>query len=229
MDRVTNSFQNCSLDELSDSRFIDSSQEEEIDDELFNMLQVIYIHSSDDDDDETALDYGSEDKQDEGEEYDEEMEYDTSYDEKEFDKFSMESFSLSYMKEVLDYYDAMNPKTGRRTHSWKNVQHRFKRVKHQTYISRLRRYVDQGGTKKEQLELVEDEVYTHFVRARDNFCPVHDIDIKRWAIRTARRIELSGFTASDSWILKFKRKNGICSRKITKVARLMSLALCQFF
>lgn len=227
MDGVIDYFRKCSVGESLDSSFVDFSEEEEIADELSNKVRMIYSVSFDSEGEKNTLDYGSDDKSDERGELGEDMEHDTNYDENEFDTINMESFSLSYMKEVLDYYDVISPRTGRRAHSWRNVQHRFKRVKHQSYIRRFRHYVDQGGTEKEKLLILEDEVHSHFAHARDNFCPVHDIDIKRWAIRAARRIEFSGFTASDGWILKFKRKNGICSRKITKVAEWISSEFCE--
>ena len=42
-----------------------------------------------------------------------------------------ESFSLSCMTRALPYYDAINPKTGKRSHMWKSGQNKFERVTHQ--------------------------------------------------------------------------------------------------
>jgi hypothetical protein len=67
------------------------------------------------------------------------------------------------------------------------------------------------------MDLVNDYVYNNFERARDLLYPVHDIDLKRRAIRKARMISLHGFVASDHWISNFKFKHNICSRKIIKV------------
>ncbi|EFN69792.1 hypothetical protein EAG_03888, partial [Camponotus floridanus] len=45
---------------------------------------------------------------------------------------------------------------------------------------------------------------------------VHDFDIKKWVLSKAREIELTQFTASDTWILAFKKEAKIVSRKILK-------------
>ena len=80
----------------------------------------------------------------------------------------------------------------------------------------FRDYVEQSGTKKEKIDSLNDYAYNNFERARDLLCPVHDLDLKCWAIRKARMISLHDFVASDHWILNFK--HNICSRKIIKVS-----------
>ncbi|CAF4575949.1 unnamed protein product, partial [Didymodactylos carnosus] len=121
------------------------------------------------------------------------------------------------MKRALEYYDAINPKTGKRSHTWKCVHNKFRRIAHQSYMARFREYVEKEGTKKPKVDSIEDYVYNNFERARDILCPVHDMDLKRWAIRKARMISLHDFVASDHWILNIKHKHDICSRKIIKV------------
>ena len=128
-----------------------------------------------------------------------------------------ESFSLSYMKRALDYYDAINPKTGKRSHTWKSVQNKFQRIPHQSYMARFRDYVEQGGTKIENIDSLNDYVYNNFEQARNLLYPVHEIDLKRWAIRKARTMSLHDFVASDHWVSKFKNNYNIFSRKIIKV------------
>ena len=81
------------------------------------------------------------------------------------------------MKRALAYYDAMNPKTGKQSHTWKSVQNKFKRVTRQYYMARFRDYVKQSGTKKEKIDLLNDYVYNNFEHARDPLCPVHDLDL----------------------------------------------------
>lgn len=122
------------------------------------------------------------------------------------------------MKRALEFYDAINPKTGKRKHTWKNVKHNFQRISYQYYMDRFWQYVEQEGTKKQKVESVDDFVYEKFERARDLFCPVHDIDLKRWDYPQARSMSFSEFTISDTWLLNFKRKYGICLREITKVS-----------
>ena len=45
-------------------------------------------------------------------------------------------FSIQYMKEAIDFYDAIHEKTGKNQHSWKSFQHRFQKVKNRKYIYR---------------------------------------------------------------------------------------------
>ncbi|CAF4718017.1 unnamed protein product, partial [Rotaria sp. Silwood2] len=44
----------------------------------------------------------------------------------------------------------------------------------------------------------------------------HDAAIQRWALSQAKTGNLHNFTASHHWLLNFKRRNGITSRKVTK-------------
>jgi hypothetical protein len=54
------------------------------------------------------------------------------------------------MKRALAYYDAINPKTGKRSHTWKSVQNKFKRISHQTYMARFRDYVGKVVQRKKK-------------------------------------------------------------------------------
>jgi hypothetical protein len=218
INRIIQLFRERSFKELSTSSSLNPSQQEEIANHLFNVFESIWTSTSYDQEEETTLDYNtSDDESDDCDEDVDEPSDDPTYEEKNEVKSALESFSLSYMKRALAYYDAINPKTGKRSHTWKSVQNKFKRITHQSYMARFRDYVEQGGTTKEKINLVNDYVYNNFERARDQLYPVHDIDLRRWAIRKARMISLQGFLASDHWISNFKFKHNICSRKITKV------------
>lgn len=52
--------------------------------------------------------------------------------------------------------------------------------------------------------------------AKKNHRQVHDIDLRRWARKMARELQCAKFKASISWAQRFKAKNRIVSRKITK-------------
>jgi len=54
------------------------------------------------------------------------------------------------MKRAVDHYDAINPKTGKPSHTWESVQHKFQGIPHQPYMALFRDYVKQGGIKKER-------------------------------------------------------------------------------
>ncbi|CAM4774878.1 unnamed protein product [Rotaria magnacalcarata] len=71
------------------------------------------------------------------------------------------------------------------------VQHAFRRVTHPMQLKRFREYVANNRNRRQKLERVE-----HFVL--DRFRSAH------------------GLKASDYWLLNFKKRNGISSRKVTK-------------
>lgn len=192
-------------------------QEEELADELFNVYKSVRTSTSYNYEDETTLDHNVSDTEIDGcEEDPDDASHDQDYQEKD-EELVFESFSLSYMKRALDYYDAVSPKTGKRSHTWRNVQHAFRRITDQSYMAHFRAYVEQGGTKKQKLDSLDDYVYNNFERARDLLYPVHDIDLKRWGAQKARTMSMHDFVGSDHWVSNFKNKHNICSRKITKV------------
>ncbi len=66
------------------------------------------------------------------------------------------------------------------------------------------------------MERVEHFVLDRFLSAPKNILPVHDLGVKRWALSQAKTENINGFEASDYWLLNFKKRNGISSRKVTK-------------
>ncbi|CAF1080655.1 unnamed protein product [Adineta ricciae] len=121
------------------------------------------------------------------------------------------------MARAVDFYDEVNPKTGQRKRRWSTVKHNFYRVQHHNYIARFRRYLERHGRKKQKIDQVDDYVFDMFEKARGNALSVHDIDLRRWALKKAMDESLHNFTASHHWLLTFKHKHNIVSRKVTKV------------
>ena len=126
-------------------------------------------------------------------------------------------FSLDYMGKAVEFYDEINPQTGKRKRRGETVKHKFRRIPHQIYLPRFRRYLDKHGTKKQKLEKIDDYVFDMCERARQKALPVHDIDLRRWALKQAMDESLHNFVASKYWLYTFKHKHNIVSRKITKV------------
>ena len=217
--RITQLLMNKVSQQLPKSLSTTIVHEEEVATHLLEILESIltsdsYTHAY-----QTTLDYSTPDSELDGCEVDpDDPLHDPDYEEEDTETPIFESFSFSYMKRALEFYDAINPKTGKRQHTWTNVKHRFQRIPYQYYMARFRKYVEQEGTKKQKVDSVDDFVYDKFECARDLFCPVHDIDLKRWAYQQARPMSFNEFTVSDTWLLNFKRKYDICSRKITKVS-----------
>jgi hypothetical protein len=133
------------------------------------------------------------------------------------EKTLRKQFSLEYMAKAIKFYDEINPQTGKRKRRWATVKHNFQRIPHQVYLSRFRRYLERHGTKKQKLDKIDDHVFDMFERAREKALPVHDIDLRRWALQRAMDESLHNFVASKHWLHTFKHKHNIVSRKITKV------------
>lgn len=87
---------------------------------------------------------------------------------------------------------------------------------HETTLYVWEKQVVRGGTKVDKLRFVFNFVVDKFREARANACIVHDLDIRRWALKHRAEIAFHGFKASDTWILNFKKKLNVVSRKITK-------------
>jgi hypothetical protein len=66
------------------------------------------------------------------------------------------------------------------------------------------------------LAVINDFVYKKFNEAMAKKLIIHDIDLKRWAIFKNREVGLTAFVASKFWLLWFKHKYRIVSRKIIK-------------
>ncbi|CAF4654531.1 unnamed protein product, partial [Didymodactylos carnosus] len=113
----------------------------------------------------------------------------------ESDGQSREEFFLVYMKKVLNYYDETD-KNGKRTHSWKVVTHRFRRIRHQQDISRFREYVCLGGSVRQKVAEINLFVFGLFKDAREQSLCIHDADLIRWGIMKARQLSMYEFSAS---------------------------------
>ena len=130
---------------------------------------------------------------------------------------ALHDFSLEYMKKVVSYYDEKDPNTDERKHSRRSFHHSFKNISDRTYITRFRKYLVAHGTKKEKLDEVDSFTYNYFEKVREQLLSIHDIDLKRFALKKAREVGDDTFVASDHWLHNFKQRHGICSRKITKL------------
>ncbi|CAF2785090.1 unnamed protein product [Rotaria sp. Silwood2] len=121
------------------------------------------------------------------------------------------------MKRVVACFDEKDPSTGRRKRNWCTIKHMFRRVPNPLCISRFRKYVDNGGTQRQKLDDVDIFVYDMFENARQQFLCVYDIDLRRWALKKARELNLEAFEASSKWLLNFKHLHRISSRRITQL------------
>ncbi|CAF3760184.1 unnamed protein product [Rotaria socialis] len=104
-----------------------------------------------------------------------------------------------------------------RRRSWKTVHNRYKSIPAQNYIARFRNYIAHQGTKRQKINNVDEYVYKKFLNAREKFLPVHDVDLCRWGLQAAKEYKIDNFRASSFWLLGFKTRHSICSRRITNI------------
>lgn len=95
---------------------------------------------------------------------------------------------------------------------------RYKKVKNKRQLYRWEEQVANGGSRRDKLSQISSFVLQKFEHATQNSVPVHDLDLKRWAIEAREDNHLSEqlFTASSKWIQNFKVQHRIVSRKINK-------------
>jgi len=99
--------------------------------------------------------------------------------------------------------------------SLETVKHRFRKV---TLLRQLRRWeeqVNRGETKLQKLKKISSYTLEKFQEGLEKGVTIHDIDIARWALKAQQEI-VPGFTASRTWVRKFKMAHNIVSRKVTK-------------
>jgi hypothetical protein len=128
----------------------------------------------------------------------------------------LSNFSVDFMRRVVDFTYEKN-KLGQRRRTWKSVQHRFQTIPNENYISRFKKYLENNGTRRQKLQETDKYVYQKLVEAREQYLPVHDIDLQRWAVKNLREVGFNHFQASEFWIRNFKTRHNICSRKITNI------------
>lgn len=121
---------------------------------------------------------------------------------------------MEYKKDVVNYW-----RSGKKGNlSFQNVKHKFKNVSSINVLYRWEEQIKIGGTRNEKLLQISEHVLDQFKNATVKSLPVHDKDLKRWALQARLSVDLPPefFSASTYWIHNFKIKHGIVSRKINK-------------
>lgn len=67
-----------------------------------------------------------------------------------------------------------------------------------------------------KLQTISTTTLNKFLEAKKQNITVHDLDLRRWALASAREIQCSNFKASNFWLYNFKKAHHIVSRKVTK-------------
>ena len=182
-----------------------TNRECEVADQLCSVLGSIADSHSHTFETESTLDHGLDDGklinqvEDENEEDEESLNLEYCAEDDQ-DKILLKQFSLEYKTSAVNFYDEINPKTGQRKRRCATVKHNFYRIPHQNYIARFRRYLEKHGTKKQKIYQVDDYVFDMFEEARGNALPVHDIDLRRWALKKAMDESLHDFTSLVAYV-----------------------------
>jgi len=95
------------------------------------------------------------------------------------------------------------------------LQHRFKKIKSLPQLYQ-ENFLQKSGTHREKLLYISEYILEKFRNANDENRIIHDLDLWRWALEANEKINFLHFKAEATWILNFKRKHGIVSRKIKK-------------
>ena len=69
--------------------------------------------------------------------------------------------------------------------------------------------------KYDYYRLISLYVWTKFSESRKRGITLHDIDLRKWALKVAEDSNFTSFKASTHWLYNFKTKYCITSRKIT--------------
>lgn len=117
----------------------------------------------------------------------------------------------STMRKIVDMYEGRNGQSQRSEESMTKLYHWFRRWMVPRFKKRL-----ETVNRFDRLKMLDRHVYLQFEDARSKKQPVHGRMIQRWARQFASNGSLlPDFIASDSWLHRFKRRNGIVSRKVT--------------
>lgn len=121
---------------------------------------------------------------------------------------------IEYKRQAVEFWHSGKKKNK----SLETVQHRFRKVKDKKLLYRWEAQIIEGGTRIEKLLQISKYVLEQFQKACDKSLPIHDLDLKRWALKARNEVNLSChlFMASTKWVHNFKIRHRIISRKINK-------------
>lgn len=124
------------------------------------------------------------------------------------------TITLSDKEEAVKYW--LN-EGGKKRLRVSTVQNRYRFVRSERELYRWKKEV--AGRRKSRLEIATEinaRLFEQFTDARRQSLSVSDTTLRDWALEIANAIGAKEFTASQSWISRFKRSHKIVARKITK-------------
>lgn len=126
--------------------------------------------------------------------------------------YKEESVNYDYKKQAVEYWQS-----GKRGPlSYDSVKSKFRKLTSDRQLRRWKQQVESGGDRQDRLYQITQYTLEKFKEAIASKIIIHDIDLKRWALKKKAELKISWFKASRWWLNEFKKKHGIVSRKITK-------------
>ena len=148
-------------------------------------------------------------------------EFDTTDDEEKYDpdyepspKKGRGRWDIFTDEEMEAIYKLRYSNKGKKLISFNTVKAAHRRLESEDHMKWVcRRYKNKSNWMKKKE--IEELLINKFRDARANDCRVHDRDLKRWAMKEARKLNYESYKCSPNWINRFKRRNRIGVRKIT--------------
>ena len=130
-------------------------------------------------------------------------------------EFEYKKRAVDFWKDIEGKPDKNGKIQGRRKFS--SVSRRFSRCHSESTLRGWDKEVLIGGGKCGKLKQVSKYVLDRFYEARNSNNAVSDHDLAQWAHEHSRTLSVPNFQVDDTWVDRFKKRNKLASRMITKV------------
>ena len=122
---------------------------------------------------------------------------------------------MNFWKDTEGKPDKNGKIQGRRKFS--SVSSKFIRCRSESTLRDWDKEVLIGGGKLGKLKQVSKYVLDRFHEARNSNFAVSDHDLAQWAHERSQTLSVPNFQVDDTWVDRFKKRNKLASRMITKV------------
>ena len=122
---------------------------------------------------------------------------------------------------ILNYWRGVQGKR----RSWDQMTRHYRSLRHHSvgmlYGWERSLMTEEAIVKRERMKEINKTVRTRFESNRDHGLPVHEVDLRVWALERNDAFgeqKIANFKASQGWVRNFKAQNRIGNRKITRVS-----------
>lgn len=117
-------------------------------------------------------------------------------------------------KEMEEIHTMRYSNKGKTLISFNTIRARFKKLQSEDHL----KWVIQKHKNRslwQKVQQIEEFLLNKFTESTLNKCRIHDRDLRRWAMKEAKKVGHSSFKCSHTWIQRFKRRHRIRRRMIT--------------